>query len=249
MPDKKYYSREEFEDFRKVSVTAMIDDADLQRESLNVLVQADHHNWIHQTNWFGEPILNLPQDMFALQEIIFQTRPDYIIEVGVAWGGSLLFYSTLLESLGGEKIIGIDLYIPEDLKQRLAAHGKLSRRIALINGSSIDPNTIAQIQSIIGNSRNVMVILDSFHTHDHVLKELRLYSSFIRKNNYLVCCDTIVEYIPVQAHRPRPWGPGNSPKTAVDQFIRENGRFIIDRHISDKLLFTCNPGGYLKCID
>ena len=226
----------------------MTSDTELQQKSRDVLIQADRYHWIHQTNWFGEPILNLPQDMFALQEIIFNTRPKYIIEVGVAWGGSLLFYATLMEVLGGEGIIGIDMYMPDDLKQRLSSFGKLSRRLSLIHGSSIEPETIDQVKRYIGDSRDVMVILDSYHTQEHVLAELRLYSQLVSIDHYLVCCDTIVEYMPVQSHRPRRWGPGNSPKTAIDQFIRESGRFIIDRSIDSKLLFTCSPGGYLKCV-
>ena len=126
MSDKTLYTREEFENLRIESAAAMASDKKLHKDALNVLVQADHYRWIHQTNWFGEPILNLPQDMFALQEIIFRTRPKFIIELGVAWGGSLLFYSTLMEILGGERIIGVDIFIPDDLKERLASHGKVS---------------------------------------------------------------------------------------------------------------------------
>lgn len=215
---------------------------------LDVLVRADRYRWIHQTTWMGEPVLNLPQDMFALQEIIFKTRPKYVVEIGVAWGGSLLFYATLLEMLGGEKAIGVDLFIPDDLRQRLMSHGRLSERICLVNGSSIEQDTFQQVRSLLYGSREVMIFLDSFHTHEHVLAELRLYSPLVGKGQYLVCGDTIVEDIPAQEHRQRPWGPGNNPKTAVDAFLKENNRFEVDREIENKLLFTCNPGGFLKCI-
>ncbi|MDD5170566.1 MAG: CmcI family methyltransferase, partial [Syntrophales bacterium] len=149
------YTRKEFEDMRNQSAKNMADDAGLQRDALDVLVRADHYSWIHQTNWFGEPILQVPQDMFALQEIIFNTRPDFIIEVGVAWGGSLLFYSTLMEVLGGKQIIGIDVYIPEDLKARIGAFGKISDRITWINRSSTDQPTLDQVKSIVGESKKV----------------------------------------------------------------------------------------------
>jgi len=245
---KKLYTREEFETLREESAQTMAVDRELHRDALRVLVQADHHRWIHQTNWLGEPILNLPHDMFAIQEIIFKTRPRFIIEVGVAWGGSLLFYSTLMEILGGERIIGIDIYIPDDLKERLASYGKLSERLTLINGSSIEQDTIGQIKSITGDCREVMVFLDSYHTHDHVLKELRLYSPLVGEGFYLICGDTIIEDMPEQKHRSRPWGPGNNPKTALDQFLKENNRFDVDKVLENKLLFTCNPGGYLVCI-
>jgi len=245
---KKLFTRQEFDLHLNQAAAEMAADKSLQQEALNVLIKADEHNWIHQTSWMGEPILNLPQDMFAIQEIIFKTRPDYIIEVGVAWGGSLLFYSTLMEVLGGKKIIGIDIYIPEDLKERIGSHVNLAGRISWINGSSIDENTIDAVRNIIGDSKSVMVILDSHHTHDHVLNELNLYSAFIGKGNYIIVGDTIVEYIPEQKHRPRPWGIGNNPKTATDQFLKENQRFIVDHELENKLLFTCNPGGYLKAI-
>ena len=247
MSDKKLYTREEFEELRNNSAKQMAADEKLQADALNVLVKADRYRWIHQTNWFGEPILNLPQDMFALQEIIFNTRPKFIIESGVAWGGSLLFYSTLMEVLGGERIIGIDTYIPDDLRQRLTSHGKLSERLTFIKGSSTEENTISQVEAIVGNCREVMVVLDSYHTHEHVLKELRLYSPLIGKDYYLVCGDTVVEDVPQQEHRSRPWGHGNNPKTALLQFLKENDRFEVDHNLKNKLLFTCSADGYLKC--
>jgi cephalosporin hydroxylase len=241
-------TRKEFEEHRIQSATKMAEDSNLQKDAFDVLVRADHYSWIHQTNWFGEPILQLPQDMFALQEIIFNTRPDFIIEAGIAWGGSLLFYSTLMEVLGGRQIIGIDIYIPDDLKERIGSFSKISDRIAWINGSSIDEPTIDKVKSIVGDSRKVIVILDSNHTHDHVMTELRLYSQFIGKGYYIVCSDTIIEFIPEQKHRPRPWRPGNNTQTAVREFLRENNCFVVDESIDRKLLLTCMPGGFLKCI-
>jgi len=247
MADKKIYTREEFEQLLRESAAAMAADENLRRDALDVLVRADRYRWIHQTTWMGEPLLNLPQDMFAMQEIIFKTRPKYIVEIGVAWGGGLLFYATLLDVLGGNKAIGVDTFIPDDLRQRLMSHGRLSERICLVNGSSIEQTTLQQVQSLLGDSREVMVFLDSFHTHDHVLQELRFYSPLVGKGHYLICGDTILEDIPVQEHRSRPWGPGNNPKTAIEQFLRENDRFQVDRAIEHKLLLTCNPGGYLRC--
>ena len=247
MSDKKIYTRTEFEEMKVNAAKKMIRDESLLRDALDVFVRADRHSWLYQASWFGEPVLNLPQDMFAIQEVIFKTKPKYIIELGVAWGGGLLFYSTLMEALGGDRVIGVDVYIPDDLKERLSSHGKISERLALINRSSIDPQTVDQIKSIIGSCREVLVLLDSFHTHEHVLKELHMYSPLIGKGQYMVCGDTIVEDIPIQKHRVRPWGPGNNPKTALRQFLKENDRFKIDHRFDKKLLFTNNPDGYLKC--
>jgi len=241
------YTREEFEALRQKWAQELASDEPLQREALEVLVKADRHNWLHQTNWLGEPILQLPQDMFALQEIIFTTRPEYIVEVGVAWGGSLLFYATLMQALGGKGIIGVDIYIPGDLQARIGAFGPLSERISWVSGSSLEAETFSRVTRLVQGSRKVMVVLDSHHSHEHVLQELRLYGPLVGTGHYLVCGDTIIEDMPEQTHRPRPWGPGNSPKTAVTQFLAENDRFSVDKALEDKLLFTCNPGGYLRC--
>lgn len=246
MAAKQKYTREEFAIMLKDMGRKMAGDRDLHEKAKTVLIKADQYNWIHQTSWMGEPILNLATDMFAIQEIIWKTRPKYIIELGVAWGGAMLFYSSLMGLLGGEKVIGVDINIPEDLTQRLRSHGAISDRIVLINGSSVDPDTVKQVGAIVGSCRDVLVLLDSFHTHDHVLQELRLYSPLVGKGCYLVCGDTIVEDLPEQTHRPRPWGHGNNPKTAVRQFLGENQQFEVDEEIENKLLFTCNPIGYLR---
>ena len=243
------YSREEFEELKIKWAREMAADTGLREKSLQVLAEADHYNWIHQTTWFGEPILQVPQDMLAFQEIIFKTRPKFIIEVGAAWGGSLLFYSTLMEVLGGERIIAVDVYIPEDLRKRIGSFQKLAGRIDWINRSSIDEATLEEVKSILGGSREVMIVLDSNHTHAHVLRELQLYSPLVGKGYYLICGDTIIEYLPEHKHRQRPWGPGNNPKTALDEFLKENKRFQVDTRIENKLLFTCNPGGFLECCE
>lgn len=249
MSNDKILSREEFRALQKRSAAEMAADTKLGEDSLDVLFRADQHRWIHQGTWLGEPVLNLPQDMFALQEIIFKTRPEFIIEIGVAWGGSLLFYSTLLEVLGGGEIIGVDIFIPDDLKSRLNSHGKLSERIHLLNGSSIEQETVDKVKAITGDSRKTMILLDSNHTHEHVYRELQLYSPLVEKGYYLICGDTIVEDLPDQDYRDRPWGPGNNPKTALNAFMNETNRFEVDAELENKLLFTCNPGGYLRCVE
>lgn len=240
------YSRKEFEELRERSANEMAKDKGLHQESLDLLVKADRYNWIHQTSWFGEPILQLPQDMFVLQEIIFKTRPKYIIEIGVAWAGSLLFYSTLMEALGGERIIGVDIYIPPDLRERVNSFGRLSERIELIEASSIEPATLDKIRGILNGSDDVLIHLDSNHTHEHVLAELKLFAPLVGPGRYMICGDTVVEDIPAQDHRPRPWGPGNNPKTALAEFLKGDDRFEVDPQFQNRYLFTCNPGGYLR---
>ena len=246
--EKTIVTKEEFLKINEQAAHEMSLDKGLQSKALEVLVEADRHRWIHQNTWFGEPLLNLPQDMFAIQDIIWRTRPEFIIEVGVAWGGGMLFEAMLLESLGGKKVIGIDIFIPPDLRQRLASHGKLSDRLVLIEGSSTSADTLAQVKALLGGSRKVLVILDSYHTHEHVLNELRSYAPFIEKGQYLICGDTVVERIPPQLHRTRPWGPGNNPATAVKEFLSESDRFAVDEKIDQRLLLSCHPGGYLQAV-
>ena len=245
---KTILTKEEFLAVNEQAAYAMSQDKQLQSKALEVLVEADHHRWIHQSNWMGEPLLNLPQDMFAIQDIIWRTRPDFVIEVGVAWGGGMLFEATLLEILGGQKVIGIDIFIPPDLRQRLANHGKLSDRLELIEGSSTSAETMTKVAKILAGSRKVLVILDSYHTHEHVLSELRTYAPLIEKGQYLICGDTVVERIPEQLHRTRPWGPGNNPATAVKEFLSESDRFVVDEKIDQRLLLSCHPGGYLQAV-
>lgn len=245
---KTILTKDEFLELNDRAAGEMGQDKGLQDKALDVLVEADRHRWIHQGSWFGEPVLNLPQDMFAIQDIIWRTRPEFVIEVGVAWGGGMLFESMLLEVLGGQKVIGVDIFIPEDLRQRLADHGKLSERLVLIEGDSTSEDTLGKIKEIIGGSTKTLVILDSNHTHEHVLKELRAYAPLVGKGQYMICGDTIVEYMPPQLHVSRPWGPGNNPATAVKEFLTETDRFVVDEKIDQRLLFTCHPGGYLQAV-
>ena len=245
---KTILTKEEFLALNDQAAHEMSLDDALQGKALDVLVDADRHRWIHQSTWLGEPVLNLPQDMFAMQEIIWRTRPEFVIEVGVAWGGGVLFEATLLEILGGQKVIGIDIFIPPDLRQRLSSHGRLSDRIELIEGSSTSAETLSQVRALLGESRKVLVILDSYHTHEHVLNELRCYAPLVEKGQYLVCGDTIVDRIPAQLHRSRPWGPGDNPATAVREFLAETDRFVVDEKIDRRLLLSCHPGGYLQAV-
>jgi cephalosporin hydroxylase len=245
---KTIVTKDEFLQINEQAARQMGLDKELQDKALEVLVEADRHRWIHQNTWFGEPLLNLPQDMFAIQDIIWRTRPEFIIEVGVAWGGGMLFEAMLLEMLGGQKVIGIDIFIPPDLRQRLENHGKLSERLVLIEGSSTASDTLEQVKVLLGESRKVLVVLDSNHTHEHVLNELRTFAPLVEKGQYLICGDTIVEYMPPQMHVSRPWGPGNNPATAVKEFLSETDRFVVDEKIDQRLLFSCHPGGYLQAV-
>ena len=144
--DKKIYTRDEFEIHLSNQAKKQSEDNDLSIKALEVLVNADKHDWIHQTRWFGEPALQTPEDMLILQDIIFRTKPDFFIEVGTAWSGSLLMYATIMHALGHGHIIGIDIFIPDDLVARINSFPALRSRITLINGSSIDPNVLSKFK-------------------------------------------------------------------------------------------------------
>lgn len=244
MTTKTIVTREQFEELQDKSARGMAADAELVAQARALLARADDHRWIHGTTWMGEPLLNLPQDVMALQAMIWRTRPEFIVEVGVAWGGSTLFLASMLDLVGGTKVVGVDIFIPPDLRERLGRHTRLAPRMELIEGSSLDPAIVDRVRGIVGKGRT-MVILDSNHTHDHVLGELELYSPFVRKGQYLLCCDTIVEYADAPPSRRREWGRGNSPATAAKAFMKAHPRFRVDEELENRLLLTCHPGGYL----
>lgn len=212
--------------------------------------------WLRQTHdlrydynftWFGRPILQLPQDIMALQELVFRIQPDLVIETGIAHGGSLVFFASLLHLLGGDGLVlGIDREIRAHNRQQIEAH-PMASRIAMYEGSSVDPATLAAVRRFAAGRQRVMVVLDSNHTEAHVLQELQLYAPLVSSGSYLVVCDTIVEDLGADAFPDRPWGPGNSPKSAVAKFLQQTADFEVDARIEQKLLLTNSPGGYLRC--
>lgn len=199
-------------------------------------------------SWMGRPIIQYPQDMIAMQEIIWDVKPDLIIETGIAHGGSLIYYASLLELVGAGEVLGIDIDIREHNRKEIEKH-QMFKRIKMISGSSINEDTIEKVKAHAEGKKKILVILDSNHTHDHVLKELELYSPFVSLSSYIVVFDTIVEDLPEgYFSQQRPWGIGNNPKTAVSEFLQKNNQFIIDESIDNKLLISVGPSGYLKRI-
>jgi len=236
-------TREEFEEFRRKEAERMHADKKLSNDALKLHVKADAYHWVHQSTWFGEPALQTAQDLLTLQEIIYNTKPDYIIEIGLCWGGSALFYGTIMDAIGGKGIIGVDIFIPNDLRNRIK-DSPIKTDVHLIEGSSIEDNTFNKVKEMTEDS-TCMVILDSMHSFEHVFAELNLYSELVSPNNYLVCCDTYVEDFK-HINRNRPWGPGNSPRTALNKFLENNVEFKRDLEIRNKLLISCHPDGYIR---
>ncbi|WP_218814802.1 cephalosporin hydroxylase family protein [Rickettsiella endosymbiont of Dermanyssus gallinae] len=221
---------------------------ELKNNALEFLVKSSVNYYSYNFDWLGLPIIQFPQDMVAIQEIIWRTKPDIIIETGVARGGSLMLSASILHLLNGKgKVIGVDIDIREHNRKAIEAH-PLAFRIHLVEGSSIEPDTIQKISKLIQATDKVMVILDSNHTHAHVLKELELYSPWVSIGHYLLVMDTVIENMPSDYFPPRPWGKGNNPKIAVHDFLKTSDRFEIDEAIPNKLLITVAEDGYLKCI-
>ncbi|MEY2688047.1 MAG: cephalosporin hydroxylase [Pseudomonadota bacterium] len=219
-------------------------DTDLQAASRLWVRNIAPHKYSYNFRWMGRPIIQFPQDMMAMQEILWSLKPDLVIETGIAHGGSILYYASLLELIGHGEVLGIDIDIRAHNREAIEAH-PMSRRVRMIQGSSIAPDVISQVRDL-ANGKRVVVVLDSNHTHEHVLAELRAYAPLVDVGSYCVVMDTIVEDLPANLYPDRPWGPGNNPKTAVWQYLSETDAFEIDADTEAKLLITVAPSGYLR---
>ena len=221
----------------------------LQLAARDFNIESNKAQYSYNFKWMGRPVIQYPQDILAMQEIIWDVKPDLIIETGIAHGGSLIFYASMLELMGKGEVLGIDIDIREHNRQEIEKH-PMYKRITMIQGSSIDAGVVERIKQFAKNKPSVLVVLDSNHTHEHVLEELKAFSPLVSVNSYIVVFDTIVEYLPVN-YLPghiRPWGIANNPLTAVKEFLESNPDFEIDKSINNKLLISVAPDGYLKRI-
>ena len=236
-------------------------DVDWQSESRRWLTRAFEQKFMYNFSIMGRPIIQLPNDMIAMQELIWEIRPDLIIETGIAHGGSLIFSASMLAQLdlcdaieagamldpknSKRKVLGIDIDIRVHNRAAIEAH-PMASRIQMIQGSSIAPDIIAQVKEVAQGYKRILVCLDSNHTHDHVLAELEAYATLTSVGSYCCVFDTIVEDMPADMFPDRPWGPGDNPKTAVWEYLKTHPEFEIDKSIQHKLLITVAPDGYLK---
>lgn len=211
------------------------------------------HKYSYHFSWLGRPIIQYPQDIVAMQELIFKIQPDLIIETGIAHGGSLILYASLLELnaiMGGPQnahVLGIDIDIRAHNREAIEAHSMFQRgRITMLEGSSISSEMIARVHSFAASYKRIVVLLDSNHTHNHVLAELHAYAPLTTQGSYCVVFDTVVEHMPEEAYPDRPWGKGDNPMTAVDAYLKENTSFEIDEMMDAKLLISVAPRGYLQ---
>jgi len=237
----------DFEKKNNKMINLMDKDKEMLKLTRKWFNRAFSHEYSYHFSWLGRPIIQFPQDMVAIQEIIWRTKPDLIIETGIAHGGSLIFSASILELIGKGKILGIDIDIRQHNKKEIEKHF-LKKRITMLEGSSLDRKILDKVKKIAKNKKRVLLFLDSFHTHEHVLKELEMYSPFIKKGGYVVVFDTIIEFMPKGSFPHRPWEKGNNPHTAVKKFLKKNKRFKIDKEIEKKLLITSCPDGFIKCV-
>lgn len=237
----------QFELEKKRRIRSMGAHKKYKRKGVDFIKDTAPLKYSYNFTWLGRPIIQYAPDIIAMQEIIWDVKPDLIIETGIAHGGALIFYASLLELFGKGRVLGIDIEIRPHNKKAIQSHF-LHKRISLLEGSSISEKVLKKVETYAKGKKKILVCLDSNHTHEHVLRELVLYSPFVSKGSYLIVFDTVIEDLPDSLNYNRPWKKGNSPKSAVRDFLKKNKNFKIDKNIENKLIITTNPDGYLKRI-
>jgi cephalosporin hydroxylase len=238
----------EFEARNRQMLETMAADRDLQAASIDWIERTVPYEYAYHFTWMGLPIIQLPADILALQEIIFRVRPRLIVETGVARGGSMVYYASLLELLGGDgRVLGVEIALRPHNRRAIESH-PLARRIDIVDGSSISPAVVEQVRARAAGRQPILVILDSNHTHAHVLQELELYGPLVTKGSYMVVLDTVVEDVKDDLYPGKDYRRGDNPKTAVREFLARSSRFAVDPEFDRKLLLSAAPGGYLRCI-
>lgn len=243
------------------NVKSLATDSELKRKTVDWITHSATHKYSYNYSWLGRPIIQYPQDMVAVQELIWQVKPDLVIETGIAHGGSLVLSASMLAlidyceaveagsmlnpSQPKRRVLGIDIDIRAHNRAAIEAH-PMASRIELLQGSSIDPAIVSEVTRRAEAAERVLVFLDSNHTHDHVLAELMAYAPLTSMGSYCVVFDTVIENMPKEMFPDRPWGPGDNPMTAVDAYLATTDAFEIDTSIDAKLQISVAPRGYLR---
>lgn len=251
----------QFEEERRSRIAAFGQDQDFRKLSRDWLKASMERMYVYNFTALGRPIIQYPQDMVGMQELIWAVRPDLVIETGIAHGGSLVLSASMLALLdmtdaieagttldprvSRRKVLGIDIDIRAHNRAAIEKH-PMASRIQMIQGSSIAADVVEQVRAIAGQYQRVLVCLDSMHTHDHVVAELEAYAPLVSAGSYCVVFDSFVEDMPPKFFPDRPWDVGNNPKTAVREFLKTHGEFEIDKEIENKLMVTVAPEGFLK---
>ncbi len=248
MDDQSEFARTCIEEVR-----AQGRDPDLQAATTEWMRLSQPHHYSYHFEWLGRPVIQHPQDIVAIQQLIWQIRPDLVIETGVARGGSLILSASILELVAlcggpaGARVLGIDIDIRPHNRAAIEAH-PLSRRIDLLQGSSTEAAIVAEVTKRAEGAGRVLVLLDSNHTHEHVLEELRAYAPLVTVGSYCVVFDTIIAEMPDDSYPDRPWNREANPRSAIAAFMAEPGlpHFEIDSDMDARLLVTVAPGGFLR---
>jgi cephalosporin hydroxylase len=237
---------EKFNRERSSAIKAMGKDESLRQKSIDWMIHADSYKYTYNFTWMGRPIIKFPNDMIAQQELVWRTKPDLIIETGIAHGGSIIFSASLLELIGKGQVVGIDIDIRKHNRTEIESH-PMAKRITMIEGGSTDPNVFSQVETLAKDAASVMVILDSNHSHQHVLDELHLYSRLVTVGNYIILPDTFIQFFPKGYYSStRPWDVDNNPWTAMKQFMGTQTDFEHDSDPVSKCMITESFDGYLR---
>lgn len=254
-------NQDEFAGEVERNIKALKEDVHANRISKEWIRAVAPHRYVFNFSWLGRPIIQFPQDIVAMQELIWRTRPDLIVETGIAHGGSLVLSASMLALLDyaeaiqleqqldfhkpRRKVLGIDIEIRQHNREAIEIH-PFANRIQMLEGSSVDPEIVAKVRELAAGFKRVMVCLDSDHTHAHVLSELEAYAPLVTPGCYCVVWDTEIEDMPPGSIKDRSWGKGNNPKTAVWEYLKSHPEFQIDKEIEGKLLITVAPDGFLR---
>ena len=242
--------RKIFEKNRNAKILALESDENLFKKSTELVIQLDKYNYTYLWSWMGVPIIQMPADIMATQEVIWKCKPDVIIETGVARGGSVLMLASFLKLIGGRKVIGVDIDIRDHNRESIENHF-MGEYVELIEGPSTSVETIDKVKTHIKSDDRIMVVLDSDHSYEHVLKELNLYAPLINEGGYLIVADTLLGFLSDEQtprERSQILYKGNEPRSAVENYVKETDRFELDKEINGKLVLASSPYGFYKCV-
>jgi len=240
---------EQFFAERHTDIIKMGQDVELKRKSIEWMVHADKYKYTYNFTWMGRPIIKFPSDMIIQQELMWQIKPDLVIETGIAHGGSIIFSAAMQQMMGisDGRVIAVDIDIRDHNRKEIETHS-MGKHITMIQGSSVDAGIFAQVKELAAGAKTVMVILDSNHTHDHVYDELKLYADLVTVGSYCILPDTFIEFFPKGYYSDRPWDVGDNPCTAARQFLTERPDFELDSFLTSKGMISEGLDGYLKRI-
>jgi len=237
----------EFQEWRKKLLGSQSNNLEFKAASRDWMQISVDNKYSYQFDWLGIPIIQMPEDLVIFQEIVYKTQPDLIIETGVARGGSIVFWASIQKLCGiTGKVLGVDIDIREHARNAIN-NSNFKSEINLIEGSSVEHEVVDQVKNIVSQHNRIMVVLDSNHTHEHVLSELAVYSKFVTKDCFLLVLDTVIDDLKIDSDRP--WGPGSSPKSAVKEFMLKNPKqFANEQSYENRALLSVAPYGYWRKI-